>query len=286
MSKTTRIRRATKKKLLQAIYDDFFNHVESTEIFIIDAIESHEQRIKNKIDFPATKLPTFSFEADHPSGIYQTGKMFYIPKKNLKTTCRDVLNYQLCLYFVWCFEKFEQFLSQIYAYICFTKLADWEIAHNYQNAPGDFLSTLVLAKRHKDYSKTIPKLQETFRFIADKEESGLKDYQHLKWHIYFFAKMRNHIVHCATDIEDMAKFREDITKKVGCTNCRNFKTFLDRMTARYVKSAEKFFPAKVWLLSNDPHENTATKCGSTNHVFLAYASLVKTAIEKTFFGDI
>ena len=240
-----RSRIATKQKLLNAIKEDFLDHVMTTKFFIDNAVKEYQHSSKKGDLYWAFKKPIeIDFSSNEP--LLKVSKRTYSVNEEDKIwLAEETLSHSLSIYLIWSFEEFEIFLKRLYAFIGFMDKSNWQgcdfgtaVLRDIKLTTYDeFLSTV---NKNSKLSSTeiLKRLRKICPNIVNWEFSGIRNLKNLHWRIAYITLIRHVLVHRTGEVENTDKFEKRLRDELGVGNSKDFAAFLSRMNAKYMQHLE------------------------------------------------
>ena len=283
-----RSRNSTKRKLLEAILHNYRKHVMTT-LFFLDAAEKQYDDISaGKSLITEDKYPPLIDFNATPVMVRLQPLKFFCTAETKRWLCDDLFDHGLGVYLVWCFEELEEFFKNIYAFVGLCNENYWQQGDFAKNAKHntfkDYRTAVKKNRSLRNYKDILTRLRKIFSQIEEFEKKGEV---YFDWDVAYTAQMRHHIVHAACAVEDTNKFNQKIRDALGLNGNSDFEKYLSDMGKRYLTPDRNSTTSSVFYIhlfdaSNKQHK--VEPCSKAVLNLFAYAQLIKTAIDNSFFA--
>lgn len=285
---SVRSRIATKQKLLNAIKEDFLDHVMSTKFFIDNAVEKYQRSLKKGDLCWAAKRP-FKIDFSSSEALLKVSKRTYSVNEEDKIwLAEETLSHSLSMYLIWSFEEFEFFLKRIYAFIGFMNKTNWQgcdfgttvLKDIKLNTYDEYLSTV---NKNSKLSSTeiLKRLRKICPDIVNWEFSGIRNLKNLHWRIAYLTLIRHVLVHRTGEVENTDKFEKRLRNELGVGNSKDFTAFLSRMNAKYMQHSDG--RCHISLCDFFKPLGTAKKCDELLDTLQIHTEFICEAVKRESF---
>ena len=280
-----RAHRATKKKLLDAIKNDYLDHVMTTKFFIDHAVADYKNCLKtNNASWTFKRPLKVDFSSGKPS-LTVGNETYSITDKDKEWIAAEALNHSLSVYLIWCFEEFEIFLKNTYALVEFMDNANWQ-----ENDFGNRTLKEIEFNKFSEYQarvrannklssdEIIKRLKKLCPLIKTWEGAGVGKTKKFHWRIAYITRIRHILVHKAGTIDDINYFEQCLRGDLGLRDNKDFDSFLLAMRQMYIVNHGE---RQSNIVLFDVNSRTmANKCNTLIDILQLYTEFVYEAVKR------
>lgn len=285
---SVRSRIATKQMLLNAIKEDFLDHVMTTKFFIDNAVKEYRYSSKKDDLYWAFKKPIeIDFSSSKP--LLKVSKRTYSVNEEDKIwLAEETLSHTLSIYLIWSFEEFEIFLKRIYAFIGFMNKSNWQgcdfgttVLRDIKLTTFDEYLSAVNKNSKLSSTEILKRLRKICPDIVNWEFSGIRNLKNLHWRIAYITLIRHVLVHRTGEVENTDKFEKRLRDELGVGQNNNFTEFLSVINAKYMRHSEK--RCHISLCDFSKSSGIAKKCDDLLDILQIYTEFICEAVKRESF---